>query len=91
MRVRIAGVKPVHQLRDIAREVIDIAAHMATQGAHGGLIAARRAAKAEIDASRVERIERTELLGNHQRRVVGQHHPAGPQMQGGGIGCEIAN
>jgi hypothetical protein len=49
VRVRIAGVKPVHQFRHIAREVIDIAAHMAAQGAHGRLIAARRAAKAEID------------------------------------------
>ncbi|SQC14652.1 Uncharacterised protein [Klebsiella pneumoniae] len=49
MRVRIAGVKPVHQFRYIAREIIDIAAHMATQGAHGRLIAARRAAKAEVD------------------------------------------
>ena len=64
---------------------------MATQRAHGWLIAARRAAKAEIDASRVERIERTELLGNHQRRMVRQHHAAGAQMQSCGIRGKVAN
>jgi hypothetical protein len=91
VRVRIAGVKPVHQFRHIAREVIDIAAHMATQGAHGRLIAARRAAKAEIDTPGIEGIQGAELLGDHQRRMVGQHHAAGTQMQSGGIGGEIAN
>lgn len=57
MRVRIAGVKPVHQFRYIAREIIDIAAHMATQGAHGRLIAARRAAKAEVDPPGVKGVQ----------------------------------
>ena len=63
-------IKPVHQLRDVAREVIDIAAHMTAQRAHRWLIAARRTAKTQIDTSWIERVERTELLGNHQRRVV---------------------
>lgn len=91
MRVRIAGVKPVHQFRYIAREIIDIAAHMATQGAHGRLIAARRAAKAEVDPPGVKGVQGAELLSYHQWRVVRQHHAAGPEMQGGGVGGEIAN
>ena len=64
---------------------------MATQRAHGRLIAARRAAKAEIDSSWVQRIERAELLGNHQRRMVWQHHAAGAKMQSGGIRGKVAN
>ena len=64
---------------------------MATQRAHGRLIATWRAPKAEIDTTGVERIERAELLGNHQRRMVRQHHAAGAQMQSGGMGGKIAN
>jgi hypothetical protein len=41
--------------------------------AHRGLVAARGAAEAEVDATWVQRLERAELLGDRQRRVVGQH------------------
>ena len=67
MRIGIAGVKPVHQFRDIAGEIINIAAHMTTQRHHGSLIATRRAAQPQIDSPRIERIERAELFGDHQR------------------------
>ena len=91
MRIRIAGVKPVHQLCHVAREVIDIAAHVAAQGHHGALIAARRTAQAQIDTPRIERIQGAKLLGDHQRRVVRQHHAAGAEVQRLGIGGQIAN
>ena len=38
---------------------------------------ARGAADTEVDAVGVERDERPELLRDDERRVVGQHHPAG--------------
>ena len=91
LRVRVDRVEPVHQFRHIAREVIDIATHMTAQRSHSGLIAARRAAKAEIDTSGIQRIERAELLSDHQRRVVGQHDAAGTEVQGGSVGGQIAN
>ena len=40
-------------------------------------VGARRAAEPEVDASRVQRLERAELLGDHDRRVVREHDPAG--------------
>src|SRR5207248_10186704 len=53
------------------------AAEMPPQGACGSLIASGRTAKSEIDAPGVKRFERAELLGNHQRRVIWKHDPAG--------------
>ena len=40
------------------------------------LVGAGRAAEAEVDAAGIERLERAELLGDHERRVVRQHDPA---------------
>ena len=40
------------------------------------LVGAGRAAEAEVDAAGVERLERAELLGDHERRVVRQHDAA---------------
>ena len=41
------------------------------------MIAAGRTAESEIDAARVKRFERAELLGNHQRCMIWKHDPAG--------------
>jgi hypothetical protein len=46
MRVWVASVEPLHELKHIAREIVHIAAHMASQGSHRWLIAARGAAQA---------------------------------------------
>ena len=43
----------------------------------GALVGAGRAAEPEIDPAGVQRLQRAELLGDHQRRVVGQHDAAG--------------
>ena len=48
----------------------------AAQRAHRQLVGARRAAEAEVDPARVQRRERAELLGDHERRVVREHDPA---------------
>ena len=43
----------------------------------GHRIAAGRPTDAEVDPARVRRLQQGELLRDDQRRVVGQHHPAG--------------
>ena len=40
-----------------------------------------RAADAEVDAAGVRGLQQRELLGDGQRRVVGQHHPARAQPE----------
>ena len=50
---------------------------VAAQRTHRGLVGARRPAEPQVDASGVQRLERAELLGDDQRRVVRQHHAAG--------------
>jgi hypothetical protein len=50
---------------------------VAAKRADRQLVGAGRAAEAEIDPPGIERLERAELLGDHERRVVGQHDPAG--------------
>ena len=48
------------------------------QGSGGHRVGAGRPADAEVDAAGMERLEHPELLGHHQRRMVGQHHPPEP-------------
>jgi hypothetical protein len=48
----------------------------------GGAVGARGAAQAQVDASGVQRGQGAELLGHHQRRVVGQHHAARADADG---------
>jgi len=52
---------------------------------------ARRAAEAEVDPVRIEAGQGAELLGDHQRRVVGQHDPAGPDADGLSAAGDIAD
>ena len=65
------------QLLDVLRERVR-AREVPAQRAHRRLVGAGRAAEAEVDPARVERLERPELLRDHERRVVREHHPAGP-------------
>ena len=65
----------VQQLAHVLRELVG-AVEVAAQCARGGLIGARRTAEAEIDAVRIQRSQRAELLGHLQRRMVG--HDAAP-------------
>ena len=45
----------------------------------------------EVDPARVQRGERAELLGDHQRRVVGQHDPAGAEPDRLGVGGDVGD
>jgi len=49
----------------------------APQGGGGALVGSRRAAEAEVHPARVQGLEHAELLGDHERCVVGQHDTAG--------------
>jgi hypothetical protein len=64
------------QLLDVGRERVG-ARVIATQRPHRRLVAARGTAEPEVDAAGIERVERAELLGDHERRVIGQHDAAG--------------
>jgi len=82
----IAGEHP-HHVGELAREVLGgQAIGGAAQGEGGSLVGAGGASYAEIDPSGMQRGQRAELLGDHERGVVGQHHSAGahPDRRGHG-------
>ena len=59
-------------------EIVALAAiQPAAQRVGRGAVGAGRAAEAEIDAAGKQRLQHLEALGDHQRRMVGQHHAAG--------------
>ena len=51
----------------------------------------RRAADPEVDAAGTERLQRAELLGDHERRVVRQHHAAGADADRRGARGDVAD
>ncbi len=55
----------------------------------GGAVGARRTAQAQIDPAGGHRLQGAELLGDHQRGVVGQHHAAGAETDALGVGGEV--
>ena len=63
------------QLGHIARELVR-GLEIAPQGACGCPVGSGRPTKTQVDAARVQRLQSTELLGDHQRRMVGQHDSA---------------
>ena len=68
------------QLDQLLGEVVGgEGAGRAPQRAGGELVGAGRPADAEVDAARVQRLEHAELLGDHERGVVGQHDAARPE------------
>ncbi len=56
-----------------------------------GLVGAGRAPDAEVDPSGMERLQHAELLRDHQRHVVGQHHAAGADPHGRGRVGDVAD
>ena len=53
-----------------------LARRVASQRPRRELVGSRRAAETEVDPAGVERLERPELLRDHERRVVREHDPA---------------
>jgi hypothetical protein len=61
------------------------------QRAHRERIGARRAPEPEVDAARVDRLERADLLGDDEWRVVGQHDAARAHADRRGVGRDVAH
>ena len=76
------------QFQDVLREAVRRCV-VPPEGAHRRLIRARRPPQPEIDAARVDRGQRAELFGDGEWRMVGQHHPAGAESNGGGVGGDV--
>ena len=64
---------------------------VAPQRLRRGVVGARRAAQAEVDAARIQRRQRAELLGDLQRRVVGQHDAARADADPRGAAGDVAD
>ncbi len=63
------------------QEIVALAAvEPAPQCIGRGAVGAGRASESEIDPARKQRLQHLKALGHHQRRMVGQHHPAGADM-----------
>ena len=80
--IRRRGREPLHQLHHVLREGVDVALQRAAQRPRRRLIRAGRAAQAQVDAARMQGVQRAELLGDDQGRVVRQHDAAGPDADG---------
>ncbi len=83
------AVQEVGELGELAREVVGAVGESAAQGAGGGLVGAGGAAEAEVDPAGVQGLQQAELLGDGQRRVVGEHHAAGAEPEGAGVRAEV--
>ena len=66
----------------VVGEVLGGGVDVPPERADGELVGARRAAEAEIDAAGKQARQRAELLGDDQRRMVGQHDAAGADADG---------
>ena len=77
------------QLRDLRSEILDHAARV-PQHLGGDQVGARSPAQSQVDAARVERLQRAELLGDDEGWVVRQQHPAGTDPDGGGGRRDLA-
>ena len=64
---------------------------VAAQCPHGLLVAAGRPPQSQVDASGVEGLQGAVLLGDGQRRVVGQHDTAGPQADAAGVRGDVGD
>ena len=66
----------------ILRKLIWVAVQGSAQRMGGYPIGAWSSAQTQIDAVRIQRSERAELFGHHQRRMVGQHYSTRTHTQG---------
>ena len=75
----LAGLRVTEQrlqLEDVLRE--RVRGRILAERPQRDLVGPRRAPHTEIDPPREERLQRPELLGDHEGRMIRQHHPAGP-------------
>jgi hypothetical protein len=85
------GPQVSHQLHHVLRKLLRIRSEIAPQSLGSSLVGTRSAAEPEIDSPGKQALERPELLGDHQRRVIRQHDPAGADAYGLGPGGDVAD
>ena len=81
-------VEVADQLPDLLRKLLGVGKVAAAHGARGALVAARRAADAEVDAARVQGFQHAENFSNLEGAVVGQQHAAGAHPDPPGLRAE---
>jgi hypothetical protein len=81
----------LHHLEHVVGEVVGIDVQCAPQGERSGLVRARGAPQAEIDAPGEQRLQRAKLLGHLQRRVVRQHDAPGADPDARGARPHVAD
>ncbi len=74
----------VDQFHHVIGEAVRVQIAAAAQRPGGDLIGTGGTPETQIDAARMQRFQRPELLGNDQRRMVGEHDPARADPDGGG-------
>ena len=85
--LRMGAAEVGEEVAELGRELVAGLSGVATQGRRRHAVGAGCPAEAEVDAARVERLEGAELFGDGERGVVGEHHTAGADPQGGrGVG-----
>ena len=77
-------IEVMHEFDHVLRKLVGVGVQVAPQRACRRLVGTRRSAQPEVDATRKQRLQRAELLGNHQRGMVGQHDAAGPDADARG-------
>jgi len=90
----LRGVGGIIEIADQLLHVLGkavLGCHVTAQRAGRGHVGAGRAAQPQIDPPRIERGKRAELLGNHKRRVVGQHDASCPDPHGPRRGGHMAD
>lgn len=78
------GAQETLKFGEELREVVAVLFQVAAKRAHGGPVATRGAAEAEVDAVGIDRRQGAELLGDDERGVVGEHDAAGADADGFG-------
>ena len=68
-------------MQTLEKVVALAAVEPAAQRISGGAIRTGRAAQAQIDATGEQRLQHLEALGDHQRRMVRQHHATGADAE----------
>ncbi len=95
-RHRLHGLARLRR-REVAQQLLHVlrkavgTVEVAAQRPRRGLVGARRPPQAQVDAARVQTGQRAELLGHLQRRMVGQHDPAGTHADRRRAGRDMAD
>ena len=85
-----AVVEIVDHIAHLLREMADVFGHTGVgEGGGGNLVAARRAPQAQVNAVGIEGVQHPKGFGHLKGAVMGQHHAAGTDADGAGVGGNL--